>query len=316
MGVSNSDSRKALKALVIIFWLITFFVLFGRVNFFSYRDSPATGKELLSSTMRDLEKPLYSEGYTEIMVQSNNSLLVVELVPNSSTLFDGLGVRLDRITHININSRGLRDYEYTVEKPEDVFRIIVLGDSFTFGQGVELNETYLKILERKINALPTEEDYEVLNFGVPGYHLSTEAEQFKVKALRYSPDLIIVGVTLSNEFKENYHSSHRLDCIHNQEWCNSKIEQPLREFYDTSSSEGVPVVIAFLIPYSAFYEEGHELLKKLSEKHGFYYLQVDYSNRAATDPLPFVPRDGHPSPSGHRIIADSIHEYLVSYDLL
>lgn len=34
---------------------------------------------------------------------------------------------------VKLNSQGLRDYEYSLEKPEKVFRILVLGDSMTFG---------------------------------------------------------------------------------------------------------------------------------------------------------------------------------------
>ena len=47
---------------------------------------------------------------------------------------------------IKINSLGWRDREISLEKQEDTFRIVALGDSITFGWGVELNETYIKQL--------------------------------------------------------------------------------------------------------------------------------------------------------------------------
>ena len=53
--------------------------------------------------------------------------------------------------HISINSRGLRDREIDYLKPHHVFRIGLFGDSFTFGEGVQNNETYPKILEELLN---------------------------------------------------------------------------------------------------------------------------------------------------------------------
>ena len=42
--------------------------------------------------------------------------------------------------YININSQGFRDKEHKVKKDENVFRILCLGDSSTFGLRVELND--------------------------------------------------------------------------------------------------------------------------------------------------------------------------------
>ena len=53
-------------------------------------------------------------------------------------------------TKVNINKAGFRDYEYSVDKPEGVFRIAVLGDSLIFGFGVNLEDTFPKVLERML----------------------------------------------------------------------------------------------------------------------------------------------------------------------
>src|SRR2546430_1564409 len=49
---------------------------------------------------------------------------------------------------VKINSLGMRDREYSVEKPKGTYRILVLGDSYTFGSGVQADETYAKLLEK------------------------------------------------------------------------------------------------------------------------------------------------------------------------
>ena len=49
---------------------------------------------------------------------------------------------------------GLRDREYTLEKPPGVFRIAVLGSSIDMGWGVGTEDTYVSLLEDWLNATP------------------------------------------------------------------------------------------------------------------------------------------------------------------
>ena len=102
---------------------------------------------------------------------------------------------------LQTSSRGLRDREYPLAKPEDVFRIVGLGDSVMFGWGVAQDEPFLEVLERR---LAVEGDpavgYEVLNFAVPGYNTAMEVATFEHRALAYEPDLVIVSF-VQNDFK-------------------------------------------------------------------------------------------------------------------
>ena len=51
-----------------------------------------------------------------------------------------------------ISAFGLRDREYRLDKPPDISRIAAIGDSFTFGMGVNLEDAYPKQLERILRA--------------------------------------------------------------------------------------------------------------------------------------------------------------------
>jgi hypothetical protein len=87
----------------------------------------------------------------------------------------------------------LQNQKYSVEKPNNTFRIIALGDSVTFGLGVDRNESYPAVLERMLNANTSGNlKFEVLNFGVRGFTMYQKVELFKKKALIYKPDLIII----------------------------------------------------------------------------------------------------------------------------
>ena len=55
-------------------------------------------------------------------------------------------------TYVNINSKGLRDKEYSYSKGEDVFRILILGDSFTAGLQVPVEDTFVEALETNLQA--------------------------------------------------------------------------------------------------------------------------------------------------------------------
>jgi len=116
-----------------------------------------------------------------------NPSLVYELKPNSEGYLAG--------KYVKINSYGMRSKEISTDK--DVYRIAFIGDSITFGWGVELNESYPEVLGEYI-----EKDQhikvEILNFGVPGYVSLQEYTVLKNKVINYSPDLIIIGNFLSS----------------------------------------------------------------------------------------------------------------------
>jgi lysophospholipase L1-like esterase len=95
-----------------------------------------------------------------------------------------------------INALGFRDYEYTVDKPNGVFRIIVLGDSVTGGYRISFQEMYTKKLEQLLNRRP--QRYEVMNFGTSQYSTVQEVALFREVGCRLSPDLVIVAYVLND----------------------------------------------------------------------------------------------------------------------
>lgn len=98
---------------------------------------------------------------------------------------------------VNINSQGMRDREYDVIKSPEKFRIAVLGDSFTWGYGVEADQTFSKQLE---NLLP---QTEVLNFGCSGYGQDQEWMLQRREVVRFRPDLLLVNIHTASDFQNN-----------------------------------------------------------------------------------------------------------------
>jgi lysophospholipase L1-like esterase len=67
---------------------------------------------------------------------------------------------------VSINSLGLRDREFTPEPPPGTLRVLALGDSQTFGNGLRLSETWPKQLERRLEEADNAR-WEVINAGIP-----------------------------------------------------------------------------------------------------------------------------------------------------
>ena len=99
---------------------------------------------------------------------------------------------------------------YAVDKEEDVFRIAVVGDSFTYGYGKEngvaiLDKAYPLQLEALLNNNFDDYKYEVLNFGFGGATPLEEHYILREVALKYEPDLVIMGIT-SNDADYGIHN--------------------------------------------------------------------------------------------------------------
>lgn len=91
------------------------------------------------------------------------------------------------------NSLGLRDFR-PPRKSTDKQQVLVLGDSFTFGYGLPLEQSYPYQLEQYLNQQPGGTAYEVINAGVPGYDTVDELGLLKRILPEYSPKWIIVGL--------------------------------------------------------------------------------------------------------------------------
>jgi lysophospholipase L1-like esterase len=99
-------------------------------------------------------------------------------------------------TNVRINSAGFRDREYGLDKSEIGTRIIIIGDSITFGTHLPLKATFPKQLERRLRERGVQA--EVLNFGVGGYDILQEVGFLESRGLQFEPDAVIVGYCMND----------------------------------------------------------------------------------------------------------------------
>lgn len=92
------------------------------------------------------------------------------------------------------NSAGFRDVEHAAAAESGVFRILGLGDSFTYGVGARFEDTYLCRLESRLNERQGEHPrVEIIKAGIPRYYPETERILLEKYGARYAPDLILIG---------------------------------------------------------------------------------------------------------------------------
>jgi hypothetical protein len=100
------------------------------------------------------------------------------------------------------NSHGWRDVDRSFEKPQGVFRILILGDSVTFGYIVPAEKVFTRVLEKRLRAEGA--NVEVLNVSYSGWGTHQQYEALKNHGIRYKPDLVIFNAT-ANDLGENQH---------------------------------------------------------------------------------------------------------------
>ncbi|MEO7514015.1 MAG: hypothetical protein ABIZ91_19930 [Gemmatimonadaceae bacterium] len=97
---------------------------------------------------------------------------------------------------LTVNSTGLRDREYSLAKPVDVFRIVVMGQSYVLGEGVKVDETFENVLEDRLNTdLARSLGYsriEIINLAAPAYTaLQQSADLAMGRVAQWSPDVVL-----------------------------------------------------------------------------------------------------------------------------
>lgn len=105
---------------------------------------------------------------------------------------------------ITTNSQGYRGPEFSPEKPKGVYRILMLGDSTTFGIGSNDNETFSFQLEQKLK----NKNAEVINAGfASGLSPDTYYAYLKEKGLKLQPDIVFVNLFLGNDITDLFENN-------------------------------------------------------------------------------------------------------------
>jgi lysophospholipase L1-like esterase len=285
---------------------------------------------------------------------------------------------------VTTNSRGFRGREVEIPKPHGRLRIVALGDSVTFGWGVNDADTFCYQLEQQLRTGRPGLDVDVVNLAVPGYATRQEVALLKRNLADLQPDVVLVGFyandlpdtlddkgsrpsgtrieaprteagqvlhmnpapsswierqarrsraiyTATHAAKRLIHrgegkpgSSMELDLLESRgsvelETAWQQVSTQLAELRKSAADFGFSAGIVVLPPREQVLglfsgSDYQKRIHQLADQQGLFVVDPLPSLVAGSSKKPsslFIPYDrNHPSPTGHRLIAQAIVEYF------
>ena len=116
------------------------------------------------------------------------------------------------------NQYGFRERNFDSPKPAGMYRIMVLGDSLTWGAGLAPEERYTAITENLLNKTFNDRKFEVLNFGISGGPTIRERDILRQYKDIVNPDLIVVGFCLNDPQPRGQDYSVERENLEKSQW--------------------------------------------------------------------------------------------------
>jgi len=246
--------------------------------------------------------------------------------------------------NVSINSDGLRDKEYSPEKG-DAYRMIFLGDSLTFGWGVEIEDTFQYVLEEELGKTsPTE----IINFGTGNYNTEQEVNLFFDKGIKYDPDKVVLfyfindaevtpeksglwflgyshlisfywsrinslmnNIVAAKSFEEYYSTLYQEE---QEGWVNSK--NALIELRDYCRENGIALQVVLLPELhdtdNLIFTQVYDRISNFLEENGIDYMSLVKLFKAHGNEIELWVSfdDAHPNGLAHGKIAESLVEFI------
>lgn len=122
----------------------------------------------------------------------------IEGIPNKKGIF---ATNSFNATVTN-NNEGFRDYNHDKINYKNKFRIITLGDSFTWGHGVNNDQIYMKVLEK------IDSNIETINMGISGTGPPTSLKIYTSRGVHYEHNVVLLGFYMGNDIEVYYPKDH------------------------------------------------------------------------------------------------------------
>ncbi len=179
-----------------------FKTLFGLIAFASLYLLGGTLASFLYFYLADYSKESVVKSHNQ-----NDHRLFIEFYPGSE--FSTFGAPFSSVkkeTKYKINSWGLREREFSAKKEPGVFRILVMGDSITYGADSKQDLRYTEVLQVKLNEWSKESslnlEFELINAGITGTNTLGQLYLYKEKLKSIEVDYVLWAL-FSNDWQND-----------------------------------------------------------------------------------------------------------------
>lgn len=283
----------------------------------------------------------------------------------------GICLAYGRKFKVSTNSMGLRERELPFEKENKLLKLLFLGDSITFGGGVDVDATFVRTVENLLNSHSSGRRFLTINAGVAAASTIQEITLLRDVGLKYHPDIVVLDFFLNDiilvspkdaqEIKDSWEGAylkHRVSLPFKDFFANrSELYKLLNKVYRNLLLKmnliEVPRTVWDIWGSSlqdGYYDEFKkyiEEIKEIEKEKGFKLVIVCFPNyfQVLGKPLGDIPQErlsaiakdegipfldllpllrdkretralyldwAHFTPKGHKLVAEEIHQFLVS----
>ena len=251
----------------------------------------------------------------------------IALEPGTSVDYTGYTLRVPTV-HNDVSSLGYRGRERPVDEPENTLRILLVGDSFTYGMGVEADETIGAQMERILEGRISR-NVEVLNFGIPGINLEESLEQYRLFASKWKHDLVLYDF-FDNDFEpplcdqlsprlslwllKHFYVFRPVAILfwgslfpsdYDTEAIETRLSAALGGFVDKARESGAAFGVVMI--GGNHNDRDRKDVGELAARLGFHWFDV---NRECSREIPEIPFEHHYTVEGNRVVAACLADWL------
>ncbi|NJL89618.1 MAG: hypothetical protein HC916_07330 [Coleofasciculaceae cyanobacterium SM2_1_6] len=159
-------------------------------------------KQIISLTKQTLIITLITFGMTEIVFRVYASINPTFIFYDSS-YNRYRGKPFSPNYDDKLNSQGFQGPEFTQEKPDNTYRILSIGDSFTFGI-LPVQYNYNSRIQRQLNRQLGDQgkQFQVINMGIPSIGPRDYLALLVNEGINLNPDMVMISVFIGNDTLE------------------------------------------------------------------------------------------------------------------
>lgn len=272
---------------------------------------------------------------SDVIFEANNKQLTYFYEPKPNSILKTEKKWLSKPIVNSINADTLNEkFDYSETKNANIYRILTVGDSYTYGQNVDTGNNYSEILENELNdqmKCGNISRFEVINLGVGGYDLEYSVERLYNRGLKYNPDLVIWYIhdwnfDRINELIPSLEEEARKKGIPDFDEKNGYYAAVSYAFSELKKRYGDNYILDYqkkvFDRLNSFYKNRLLIISSLSLNERYKNVIENFISSNAnykyyngifdtSSDNKYRLFDGHPNEEGHKRIAESLKKYLL-----